>query len=392
MRRNLQINEDAFSSTLDAIFFLVLVSISAVILLPNIAAEDQYRTTGYISVQEMDKHLLNSILSSRFDYFEYTFKPAELTSYNLSLPNNSMMRNVEETLYQREQKHKAFADLLAESLVLGLEMKAENNQAKILNPMATEHISETKKSMQKYLESEIGGRYNYRLEARWYPVNKYIGTEIILGDMAPDDATRQSTKISLPLEPVFSRKNVFESMNDTVFQNALASSDPEYELRKGFNNGINVASAYAAETITEIIFPADYLKTLIKTNVGTNSEQLSLIASPEQNIQDPEFLFALQMINYTANEVYEMNVTVPEPDETININFVDIIETGIQTNNQEDIASFVRQDMTNEINQSISMILSENDSRKRLKIRDQQLESICRNYDMDGADITLFLW
>jgi len=303
-----------------------------------------------------------------------------------------MMRNVEETLYQKEQKHKAFADLLAESLVLGLEMKAENNQAKILNPMAYDHGSETKKAMQNYMESEIGGRYNYRLEARWYPVNKYIGTEIIIGDMAPDDATRQSTKISLPLEPVFSRNNVFESMNDTVFQNALVSSDPEYELRKGFNNSINVASTYAGETITDIIFPADYLNTLTNTKLGTNSEHLSLISSPEQNTQNPELLLALQMINYTANEVYDMNVTVPEPHETININFIDIVETGVINNNQANIASFVREDMKSEINQSISIILSENDSTKRLKIRDQQLESICRNYDMDGADITLFLW
>ena len=54
MRKSYQENEDAFSSTLDAIFFLVLISISAVILLPNIAAEDQYRTAGYISTQKMD--------------------------------------------------------------------------------------------------------------------------------------------------------------------------------------------------------------------------------------------------------------------------------------------------------------------------------------------------
>ena len=391
MRKSYQENEDAFSSTLDAIFFLALISISSVILLPNIAAEDQYRTAGYISTQEMDKHILSSILSGKVDEFEYTFKPAELAGYNLSLPNNSMMRNMEETLYQREQKHRTFADILAESLILGLEMRT-NETHKSLNPMTVKHGIETEAAMQDYLEKEIGGRYNYRLEARWYPVNDYIGTEIIIGDVAPENAIRQSTKISLPLEPTFSRNNVFESMNDSHFQNALNSSDPEYELHEGFNNSINIASSYAAKTTTSIAFPADYLRTITNTNIGINDEQLSLIASPEQNIQNPEFLLALQMINYTANEVYGLNETMPEPEEAINVNFIDNIESNIVNYNQVNIASFVKQDMATELDQNVIMILNETDNSRQLEIRDQQLDSICRRYDTGGADITLFLW
>jgi hypothetical protein len=389
MKNNIIQNETAFSSTLDAIFFLVLISISAVILLPNIAAEDQYQTAGYISTQEMDTHLLNSILSSKLDTFKYTLKPAELAGYNLSIPNSSMMKNIEETLYQREQKHRTFADIIAENLVLSLEIR-NNGTNTPLNPMTAKHKIEAEAVMETFLEREIGGRYNYRLEARWYPVNDYIGSEIIIGDIAPDDAIRQNTKISLPLEPLFSRNHIFDSMNDSTFQNILASGNPEYELHNGFNGSIDIASFYAAQTVTNITFPGQYMRTLTNANTGNNGEQLSLISSPEENAQNPEFLLVLKMINYTANGIYGLNTTIP--NQNISMDFVNLIESNIVNHNKINIASYIKKDMSVEINQSIIMILNETDINNKLKIRDKQLDSICRRYDTGGADMVLFLW
>ncbi|WP_406659641.1 hypothetical protein V7O66_07255 [Methanolobus sp. ZRKC3] len=391
MYRKYTDNEDAFSTTLDAIFFLVLISISAVILLPNLAAEDQYTSSGYICAQEMDNHLLSSILSSKTDEFEYTFKPAELAGYNLSIPENSMVGNAEKTLYKREQKHRSFADIVAESLVLGLEIKSNANHI-ALNPMTEEHRVKTKVSIQEYIDSEIGGRYKYRLEAHWHPVKGYIGSDIVIGDTAPQDAIRQSAKISLPLDPIFSRKDVFASMNDSIFQEALLSDNPEQELHKSFNNIIGITSAYAAETVTSIAFPADYLRTLDNTEIGSNSEQVSLIASPDENIQKPELMIALKVINYTLNDVYRLNFTVPEANESITTGLIDNIEAGIIDSNRKNIASHIEHEMSAEINQSVSMILNETENSRSREIRDQQLDSLCRNFDTGGAEIILFLW
>jgi hypothetical protein len=40
-------DERGFSTSIDAILFLILVSVSAVILFPSLAADEQYRSASY---------------------------------------------------------------------------------------------------------------------------------------------------------------------------------------------------------------------------------------------------------------------------------------------------------------------------------------------------------
>ena len=137
MGKGLKENDVAFSSTLDAIFFLVLVSISAVILMPTLAAEDQYTTAGYISSQEMDDHLLCSLLSSRTEDFGYTFRPLGAITDEIF---DNRPGDIETVIYGREQKHRCFADMIAESLVLGLEIRDEGT---VPNTMTADHTHDT---------------------------------------------------------------------------------------------------------------------------------------------------------------------------------------------------------------------------------------------------------
>ncbi|MDI3540352.1 MAG: hypothetical protein PWQ52_1475 [Methanolobus sp.] len=85
-------NEKAFSSNMDSLIFLLLISISAVILMPAVMAEYQYRSAGYVSLQDTDTLVLSSMLNSRIDEVGYTYKPGELVGLNISLPQDSMLR------------------------------------------------------------------------------------------------------------------------------------------------------------------------------------------------------------------------------------------------------------------------------------------------------------
>ncbi|MDW7731459.1 MAG: hypothetical protein SCH66_03400 [Methanolobus sp.] len=386
-------DEKAFSTTLDSIFFLILISISAVILMPTLMAEEQYRSAGYVSAQEMDTHLLGSILSTRTDEFEYTFKPAEIAGLNVTLPEGSMLENAEETLYGREQKHRTFADIIAEDLVLGITLE-KNGSTVYLNPMAKTHPVSTEDSIKEFLDAMIGERYKYRFEAHWHLVSGYsIGSEIGIGDSPPVNSFRQRAKVSLPLSYSPSREEFFDSMNSSALLAAASSADPSRELHDGYDQSIEIASLGAAEAITTIIFPAEYLESLSTTDISLNSEQLSLISSPDSmDISDPELMIALHSINYTANEVFDLNTTVPIEDESLSISLIDDINSSIIDSNQEIISAYLKEDMSEEIDNTVSNIMNATDDNTRIELHEEQMKSIYGRINQGGADIILFLW
>jgi hypothetical protein len=392
-KKKLADSEGAFASNMDSLLFLMLISISAIILMPAIMAEYQYLSAGYVSQQDTDTLLLSSMLNSRSGEVEYIYKPGELADLNLSLPPGSMLRDAEETLYGRQQKHRTFADLLAEDLILGMAV-SENGNIMHLNPMAKMHRPMTEDTIRNYLDARVGGRYHYRLEAHWYPVSGYnTGSDIGIGGPAPIDASRQGSRVSLPLGSSPSPEKFMESMNATIFWNAFNSSDPSARLHEGYNMSIETASWSAAETSTSVIFPVDYLLSLSSTQSSLRSEQLSLISSPmASNMPNPEYLVALHSINNTVNGTFGMNITIPQENQMIGMNVVDDIENSLIQSNSAMISTYLKSEMEPEIERTISAILNSTDHDAMLELHEKQMRAIYSRVDNGGADMILYLW
>ncbi|WP_135388955.1 DUF7284 family protein [Methanolobus halotolerans] len=386
-------DESAFSSNLDSIFFLILISISAVILMPALMAEEQYKSAGYVSTQDINTHILSSLLSSRADEFEYMFEPSEIAGYNLTLPEGSMSNNAEKTLYGREQKHRTFADIIAEDLVLGITLE-KNGSNVYLNPMARVHSVSTEEAIESYLDAMIGKRYQYRFEAHWKLVSGYhLGSEIEIGDTPPVNSFKQSAKLSLPPGYSPSREEFFKSMNNSVLLAAITSPDTQKELNDGYNKSIDTASRGAAEAITTIIFPAEYLQTLNTTDMSLKSEQLSLISSPDSiNSCNPEILIALHNTKYIANDVFGLETIVPLDSESVSLDLIDTIEDNMIDTNKDEISAYLKEDMSGEIDQTVLNIMNATDNKTRISLHEEQMESIYRRVNQGGADIILFLW
>ena len=107
-----------YSTVFDALFLLVLVSLAGVLLMPSLQAEKQYVAAGYVTSSELDTYVLESLLSCKLDDFEYEITP--LSALNISMPENSVVKNTSHTLFEKEQKHRTFADMIAEYLALFL--------------------------------------------------------------------------------------------------------------------------------------------------------------------------------------------------------------------------------------------------------------------------------
>ncbi len=96
----------------------MLISLAGVLLMPSMQAEKQYTAAGYVTSSELDIYLLESLLSCKLEDFEYEISP--LSAVNISIPENSVVENPSHTLFGKEQKHRTFADLIAEYLALSL--------------------------------------------------------------------------------------------------------------------------------------------------------------------------------------------------------------------------------------------------------------------------------
>ena len=390
--KNILTDQTAFSSTVDAMFFLVMISIAAVILMPSIMADNQYDAAGYTAIQEFDTHLLESILSSSMDEFEYEIKT--LAVVNISIPSNSITQGPMKTLFGKEQNHRTFSDIVAESMALNLMM--DNNGSRMyLNPIAKEHSTATTAMMKSYLDSKIGGRYNYRFEAHWYPVSGFpLGSDIIVGDVAPNDAIRQNAKLTLPFTFVASKNDIFETVNDSILANARGNSSNETMreiLHDGFNDSINVAARGSAEMIVGLIFPSEHLDSLNKTGSGTQSDRLGIISTPDAvDTLDPDLVIAAYLLDYTANTVVGLDMEIPA--DIILSEMVDRVEEALVNVMQDRIASQLKVDMMNEINSTVTDIISASDFDSARTLRDAQVESIYRRVNSGGVDIELMLW
>ncbi len=390
--KNILTDQTAFSSTIDAMFFLVMISIAAILLMPAIMADNQYDAAGYTAIQEFDTHLLESLLSSSADDFEYEITP--LAVVNISIPSNSITQGPVKTLFGKEQNHRTFSDIVAESMALNLMM--ENNGSRIyLNPIAKEHSTATTAMMQSYLDSKIGGRYNYRFEAHWYPVSGFpLGSDIIVGDTPPHDAIRQNAKLTLPFTYVASKYDIFETVNDSVLADALGSSSNETMravLHNGFNNSINTAAKGSAEMIVDSIFPSEHLNSLNNIEQGTQNGGLGIISTPDSaDTLDPNLVIAAYLLNYTANTVVGLDMEIPV--DIILSDMVSMVEQELIDAMQEQIASQLKTDMSDEINSTINGIIDSSDFGSAQSLRDVQVESIHRRVNSGGVDIELMLW
>ncbi len=115
----------AYSTVFDALFLLVLISLSGIILMPSLQADEQYAAASYVTSSELDTYLLESLLSCKLEDFEYEISP--LSVVNVSVPKNSIVADPAHTLFGKELKHRTFADLTAEYLAISLRLQGKGS-------------------------------------------------------------------------------------------------------------------------------------------------------------------------------------------------------------------------------------------------------------------------
>lgn len=403
-----------YFTVFDALFLLVLISLAGILLMPSMQAEKQYYAAGYVTSSELDVYLLESLLSCKLEDFEYEISP--LAALNISIPENSVVENSSHALFGKEQKHRTFADLVAEYLALSLAISnkglksgsnnvsnfdskddsnnADNDSLVFINPFATDYSSRNAEVISAYMDQKAAGRFSYRFEAYWHPVEVFpVQSELIIGEEPPANTIRQSTKLSMPLYASTPSKTVLLApVNDSVLEASLNSSDEEASniLFQAFNSSLDAAALEGAEVVTGMLFPSDYFG----SGFGQENEesfQTLLYGVSENPVEKKsgEEAFAAYFLDLLEAGFPVDSVAFPENASTADLSLLEDMMTEYV---KSDIRSELEAEFSGEVNETVYSILEAENLSEAQTLRDAHIESVYRQINPGGARIVLSFW
>jgi hypothetical protein len=387
----------AYSTVFDALFLLVLVSLAGVLLLPSMQAEKQYSAAGYATASELDTYMLESLLSCKLEDFEYESSP--LTAINISAPENSVVENPSHTLFAKEQKHRTFADLVVEYLALSPKIQYEftpYGPCLSLNTLTKDYCLQDSEAITAYLDRRIAGRFSYRFEAYWQPVNAYpMRSELIIGEEPPVNAFRQSTKLSMPLYATAPSKDaLLACVNDSLLAASLNSTNSTGEktlrsLNDAFLSCFDVAAQQGAEEVLELIFLSDYSGMVLGDETDESLKTLLYgVSENPENFTSAEEEFAAYHLGMleTGFQLYPKNYSKnPSTGPSL-------IRPVLEKSIRDYIKAQLLLDYSPEIVKTSTSIMKADHLSEAQALRDSLVESIYRQINPGGAQIVLSLW
>ncbi|AKB79767.1 hypothetical protein MSHOH_3284 [Methanosarcina horonobensis HB-1 = JCM 15518] len=382
-----------YSTVFDALFLLVLISLSGIILMPSQQADEQYTAAGYLTSSELDTYLLESFLSCKLEDFKYEISP--LSVLNVSVPEDSIVESPAHTLFEKEQKHRTFADLTAEYLAISLKLQ-RNSSSFSFNPLAENYSDQASETIAAYLDKKVAGRFSYRFEAYWYPVETFpLGSEFIIGEEPSADAIRQSAKLSMPLyEGTPSKDSLLACINDSLLEDSLNSSDEEAStaLSQAFNVSLDAAALEGAETAVELLFPSDYSGPVFGGEADESFE--TLLYGISENPDEEHSSSTEEKFNVYLSDLLETGFALKSENSSENASTAEFSQLQVLLADyiRAEIRAELEAEFSDKINETIHAIVETEDLSEAQALRDSQIEAIYRQINPGGARIILYLW
>jgi len=260
-------NTHAVSSMYDAVLFIVMVSLSGVILIPALQSDIAVKTSLDKHREQITDEALSTFLVSRSDFFSYKFLGDLIDGIagSLGIDNSSegLYGLITNWILAREQLHKNYANLISENLGCQLRMPFSvfgiNRFNIFTGDFDRKIINQTKNFFSLYL----GDKYCFNFTALWHPIKGVpFGGELYIGDHPPNvDCFVSQTSIIMPYSPILTfgnttivftrhwlRNQLFRGIGEFGYEN---SSIPEImNMTKVFDDYAknNISSPYSIKT------------------------------------------------------------------------------------------------------------------------------------------------
>lgn len=242
-----------FSTALDIFLFLILISISAMILLPSITGNTQIKSALESKNQENSGDILLTLLNGRIDEYEYIVAGQQLDALAGRFNNSSVYITGKKIIAGKELKHKTFSDIAAENTAVQWVIYYNGTRTQ-LNFMMTNNSNSSRNIMNNYLYRQIGDRYNYNFTVLWRPfTNVPIGGNLDIGEPVPDNAYVESVYITMPYHIGLSRKQVEDIIDNNFNGSKFGNFSFTLEELKNNENIRNEIEASISNGINETI-------------------------------------------------------------------------------------------------------------------------------------------
>jgi hypothetical protein len=378
----------AFSSVIDTLLFLVLISVCGVILAPSIVGNSQITALHDENAAEHNSQILLSLQNGRIDDFTYTVAGTQMDylvneTLGASAVDSGIYQTSKKLVAGRELKHKTFADLASESVASQFIIQYNDSTVR-LNLLTDEYRSNINTQMQEYLDNQIGERYNYHVSIVWRPFRDIpIGGETQMGKAVPDTAYVESAWITMPYHTEFTRyyvENLIDSeLNEIGIDLEHADEVPRDETETQISGHINDAINLTVDNAVEIVVEMTIDNTLENAQTALNQQIDNAVPGNNSGISDVILDGILEELKndpgFIENSSQALSVQITEYLQQI-------VREEVHKVTQDEVAGFASEITDQYISNAASAE----------ELRDQVLDYVFSRIDISRARMTLALW
>ncbi|MCD6473757.1 MAG: hypothetical protein J7K47_02480, partial [Thermoplasmata archaeon] len=198
-------NRKGISAMHDAILFIVMVSLSGVILLPAFINNPITESEIERERSETADEALIVLLSVTPKEFNYTLAKETIDSVMNKAGINSqgdLGKAIFNWLLGIKQYHKSYGELIAENLASQFLLSLCGKDYR-MNVLTQDFDKRLKENISRELNKILEKRYKYNFTAKWEPIiGLPFGGEICVGTSPPETAYVSKTFVTMPFAPV----------------------------------------------------------------------------------------------------------------------------------------------------------------------------------------------
>jgi hypothetical protein len=208
-------DERAYSTIIDAIIFLAMVSVCAAILGAAISSVERGRAETDMSMQKLASSTLESMGTAKVDYFQYRIlgDRADQIAQACGIdPQAKLYKDTVNAVLGRGNRHKTVMELTAEDAACQFTLRYQNNTLK-LNPLTGDYDRQTSTLVDSFVRDRIDSRYGYQFSLRWVPfAGVPLEGSVVSGKTPPEGAASTASYITMPFVTSID-KNAIETVN-----------------------------------------------------------------------------------------------------------------------------------------------------------------------------------
>jgi len=309
-----------FSTSIDVLLFLVMVSFCAILMTPAMIGTSQITTLYSENAAEHNSQTILSSLNGRTDDFYYAVAGTQMdTIVNATLgsgaSDSGMYLKCKKLVAGRESNYKILSDLASESAASQFTIFHDNGSSR-LNLLTDEYKKNIDIQMQDYLDAQIGDKYRYNLTIIWRPIRGVpVGGETHIGPRVPDTAYVESSWITMPYHTEFTRSRVeslIQEELDAIGVDLNATHENNDEIKASIKGHVNDAINGTVDDVVSEIVKRTIKKTIENAQNMVTNQIDNAIPGKNSGISDKirnriieELKKDPSLTNDTINETFE---------------------------------------------------------------------------------------